>query len=105
MKLTGCSLLLVLGHTVCAAVRTALSAHPAPFTGESKHIGAVIDSIKHSISSARVSLNAADSRVLEELAISENLRNTCRMIREQSSIIKDLTSTLSFRQLEQFTVL
>lgn len=96
VKLTACPLLLVLGHTGCAAVRTAVSTYPAHVAEESRNISAVIDSIKQSISSAGVSSKYGDAKNPEELAIFNNVSNACRAVKEESPIIKKLTNAHEF---------
>lgn len=96
VKLTACPLLLVLGHTGCAAVRTAISTYHTHIDEESRNISAVIDSIKQSITLVEASSKHGDARNPEESAIFNNVKNACRMVKEESPIIKKLTNANEF---------
>jgi carbonic anhydrase len=84
----GAPLIMVLGHSRCGAVTTAVEARGKPPEG---NIGAIITTIAPAVSLAEKQAGGKDKALLIETAIDCNIKLVCSSLVEQSEVIKSLT--------------
>jgi len=78
----GVSLIMVLGHTGCGAVKAALDG-----VDEAGHISAVLDAIKPAVDQARAAETAADESLLDAAA-KANVRNVVKQLETCEPVLR-----------------
>ena len=100
----GSKLVVVMGHTRCGAVTSALEGHLArqnalEATG-CEHIDSVLDEIRKSIDDSDVNVDADDSSLVQkaadEIAV-RNVRNSVEVIRRRSRRLRQLEESGQIR--------
>lgn len=87
--IAGAKLIVVMGHSKCGAVSAALDVHLGtinPAAHHLKHLGSILDEIKHAIRQT----DTDDRSIVLEDMIRENVRQSMRAIKQQSSTIANL---------------
>ena len=85
----GAKLVIVLGHSRCAAVSAALEEVQSPGTDASKKIASVIDHIRPSVEAVLKTADDRDQAALMEDAVRTNVRVAVSQLREDSALLKE----------------
>ena len=85
----GAKLVIVLGHSRCAAVRATLEEVQSPGTDASHQLASVIDHIRPSVEAVLKTADDRDLDALMEDAVRTNVRVAVSQLREDSALLKE----------------
>ena len=84
----GCRLVVVLGHTMCGAIRAAIDELEKPVQSRSANLRSIVDSISPSLEPLLKASPGENQDILLHEAMRKNVRHSVQQLRQQSSILQ-----------------